>query len=565
MNGRLHEIWKRILSLSHKLTLDSEFNEELATHIESAIEDNIRAGMNAEEARRNALIKLGGTDQTFEAYRDARGFRWLVSLLGDIRYVLRTFRKSPGFALAFIGTLALGIGTATAIFSAVDQTVLRKPFPHYERLTVFGSDFPGSRSGFTSNSYPIQIMPCVESGKSFDAFAINAWGRGTMSTGSETFGVDFAGVNQDFFSVLNGKTALGRLFRPEDFAQASSSVIVLKHQFWKDYFGGDRNVIGRSVVLENHTYQIVGVLSEEFSPPTMFWSSVFMPLVLTSDPSNPFAQALTVMARLRQGVTLVQANAEASILCAAPDANPRFKARFKNSPLYLKWLSDVDPSRRFSRIHAAFLSAVGFLFAIAVINGINLMFVRRSERKRELGIRLALGSSRGTLMRLIVTESFALNLLAGLLGLILAWTIKPFLVNLLMMSKEALDRGVSLDSRALLFAFGISLLSALIIAAASVWKVSTEDLQSILREGGITTSEGRKLQRSRESLVAISAAMAMVLLTGTGLMTRSVQKLMSVDRGFDPSRKIALWIDLPRALQSAEPRHAVAQRLEERL
>ncbi len=476
----------------------------------------------------------------------------------DLAFLFRSLRRSPGYAISVIVTLALGIGAVTAIFSAIDQTVLQKPFPHYERFAFFGSDYPNS--GFVALSYPNQIMPCIERGKSFEAFAISNWGRGTINTGSETFGVEYGRVNKDFFSLFNGKAALGRLFRPDEFAATSNNVMVLKHQFWKDYFGSDLNVIGRNVVMENRTYQIVGVLSKEFSAPSMYWSNVFMPLVLTYNPLAPRLPPLTTAVRLRQGVTLAQANAEASILGAAPLPNPRFtKLR-----LYLKPLSEADSSKRFSKIHGAFLAAVGFLFAIACINAINLMLVRLSERRRELGIRSALGGSRGTMMRLIITESLALNLLAGLLGLILAQMMNPLILNILTASQEALDREIHLDSRVLLVSFGICLLSALLIAVIPTWKFPIGDPQSILREGGFAFSEGRKLRRLRASLVVICAAMAMVLLTGTGLMTRSVQKLASVDRGFDPNRKLAFWIDLPRSLSAVEARNGFAQRLEER-
>jgi predicted permease len=553
----------RLRSIFHCHQVDSELDEELQYHLDMKIEEGVVKGMSREEARRFALLALGGLDQRKEECRDTRGVGWLDNTQRNLAFLFRSLRRSPGYAISVIVTLALGIGAVTAIFSAVDQTVLRKPFPHYERFAVFGSDY--LNFGFISISYPIQVMPCVERGKSFEAFAISAWARGTMNTGSETFGVDYGSVNQDFFSLLNGKAALGRLFHPEEFATDPSSVMVLKHQFWKEYFGGDPNIIGRSVVLENRTYQIVGVLSKEFSAPDMFRNDVFMPLVLTSDPVSLQRRVFATVVRLRQGVTLVQANAEASILCAAPNANPAFKERYKKSPLYLKSLSETDPNMRFSIIHGAFLSAVGFLLAIACINGVNLMLVRLSERRRELGIRSALGGSRGRMMCLIITESLALNLVAGLLGLILAWMMKPFILSILTNSEKTLAQGISLDSRAVFVAFGICLLSALIIAVVPTWKLPIQDPQSILRESGIAFSEGRKLGRLRGSLVVICAAMAMVLLTGTGLMTRSVQKLMSVNRGFDPSRKIVFWIDLPRPLQLAEPRHNLAQRLEERL
>jgi putative ABC transport system permease protein len=481
----------------------------------------------------------------------------------DLAFLFRSLRRSPGYAISVIVTLALGIGAATAIFSAIDQTVLRKPFPHYARLVVFGADYPNT--GFVALSYPIQIKPCLERGKSFEGFAISAWGRGTMNTGSATFGMEYGNVNQNFFSMFNGKAALGRLFHPDEFTIASGDVIVLKYQFWKDNFGSDPNIIGRSVVFANRTCQIVGVLSREFTTPSMFWNDVFMPLVLAPDPLSLQRRPITAVVRLRQGVTLAQANREALILCAAPDANPRFKERFKKSRQYLKSLMEADPIMSFSKIHGAFLGAVGFLFAIACMNAINLMLVRLSERSRELGIRSALGGSRCSMMRLIIMESLALNLLAGLLGVIIAWMTKPLILNVLTDSKAALDRGVGLDIRALLVAFGICLLSAFIVALIPIWKLSIRDRQSILRESGIAFSEGTKLRRLRASLVVICAAMAMVLLTGTGLMTRSVQKLMSVNRGFDPNRKIAFWIDLPKSLASVEARNSLAQSIEERL
>jgi putative ABC transport system permease protein len=474
-------------------------------------------------------------------------------------------RRAPTLTLAIVATLALGIGAVTAIFSAVDQTVLHKPFLHYDRFAVFGWDL---RDLFVNISYPVQIMPCIEQGKSFESFALRDQDRGALNTGTETVGAEYASVSRDFFSAFNGKAVLGRLFRPDEFQTASASVMVLTDNFWRVYFGADPGVIGRSVILENRTYQIVGILSPEFSPPTPlfgFLSDFFIPLRLRRDPSFLQSRGLQAFTCLRKGVTLTRANSEVSVLCDAPDASPFLKERFKKSPLYLKSLSDADPRMRFTKIHGAFLGAVGFLFSIACMNGINLMLVRLIERRRELGIRSALGGTRGRVMHLIITESLALNLLAGLFGVILACGIKPLIINVMTPSIDAFAGAGNLDSRALLFAFAICLLSTLLIAIVPAWKLSTQDPQSMLRESGIAFSEGRKLLRLRASLVVSCTALAMVLLTGTGLMIQSVQKLMSVDRGFNPSRRIAFWIDLPKTLQLAKPRINLVQRLEERL
>jgi predicted permease len=552
----------RLRSIFHRRQVDSELEEELQYHVDMKIDENVVKGMSREEACRSALLAMGGLDQRKEECRDKRGLGWLDNTQRNLAFLFGSLRRSPGYAISVIVTLALGIGAVTAIFSAVDQTVLRKPFQHYDRFAVFGSDF---RDRFTDISYPAQIIQCIERGKSFEIFALRAHGRGTLNTGAETAGAEYASVSQDFFSAFNGKAELGRLFRPDEFTTDSSSVMVLTHRFWRDYLGGDPGIIGRNVILDSRTYQIVGVLSREFSPPTPtfgFLSDFFVPLVFTHDPSflQSGVQAYTC---LRKGVTLTEADAEVSVLCDAPDASPFLKERFKKSPLYLKSLMDADSRMHFTKIHGAFLAAVGFLFSIACMNGINLMLVRLSERRRELGIRSALGGSRGRVMRLIITESLALNLLAGLLGLILAWGMKPLLLNVLTPSKDAFAEAGNLDGRALLVAFATCVLSTLLIAMVPAWKLSIQDPQSMLRESGIAFSEGRKLLRLRASLVVICAAMAVVLLTGTGLMIRSVQKMMSVDRGFDPSRRIFFWIDLPKTLQSAEPRINLAQRLEE--
>lgn len=565
MSGRIRELWRRLFSPWRARALEEEFDEELACHIEMAIEDHVRAGMSAEEARRRALVRLGGQTQARETHREAWGYTWLDSLCDDVRYVLRAYRKLPGFALAVVAILALGIGSVTAIFSAIDQVVFQKPFPHYERLALFGSH-SATLHAFVANSYPVQIVPCMERGKSFEAFAIKHWQYGFINAGVDTYGVSSGSVNREYFSVLNGKAALGRLFRPEEFTAAASSVMVLQHQFWKDYFAGDPGVIGRSVVVDNRHYRIVGVLSHTFPHSGLFPSDVFMPLVLGQDPAESEGTCvLETIARLRPGVSMAQANAEAALLGAAPHASQRFRDQYAQSPMQLRSLADSTRFPHFSSIHGALLGAVGFLFAIACINAVDLVLVRYSERRRELGIRSALGGSRSRMSRLIFTESFILNLAAGLLGLCLAWVMKPLILRTLAHSDAMLENAACLDARTLVITLGVSLLSMGLVALIPAWKLPIRDPQIILRESGNACSESRWLRRTRASLVVACAAMAMVLLTGTGLMTRSVRKLLLVDRGFDARGRIAMFIDLPRHLQEPLARQIFADRIEARL
>lgn len=484
----------------------------------------------------------------------------MSTLRSDLAFLLRSLRRSPGYALAVFVTLALGIGAVTALFSAMDQTVFRKPHPHYDRLVVFGYQPPVN--GWIGLSWPAQIEPCVEKATSFEAFALDASGRGQVGTGTETLGVEYGDVNPEFFGLLGARAGLGRLFLPGDYQDGAEEVAVLGYEFWKESFGSDPAAIGRTVVMEDRSYRIVGVLSRDFSmPPGFIWSQFFRPRNLVVDPAAPFKGGLTALARLRPGATLAQANAEVAVLGAALNEAPRFKGK----RIDVRPLSGLDPRTRFGGTHGAFLGAVAFLYAIACLNAINLVLVRLSGRRRELGVRVALGAPRKALVRLMALESLGLCLLAGLGGLLAAWVMLPSIHDVLAPDPLKVNPVVHLDGRAILCTFGLSVLTAFLVALVPAWRLAGADPQHALKEGDVMGGENPRQGRLREGLVVLSAALALVLLAGTGLMTRSVRNLLKADRGFDPSNKVVFWLDLPKDLAPAQVSWDLAARLEERI
>ncbi len=482
-------------------------------------------------------------------------------LPAGLRDAICGLARKPGYALAVMATLALGIGATTAVFGVLDQTVFRKPQPHFERLVVFGGDY--SEVGFIGSAYAPEILPCIERARSFEAYALNAWGRGTLDRGDATLGFNYARVNPEYGEVLGARVMLGRFFNRGDFAPGADEVIALDPLFWAGPFGGDPAVIGRHVVIDGRTSTIVGVLARDFVVPKHMGGEVLMPLKLTLDPAKPFRPIFTALARLRPGATLAQANAEVAVLGAGKDAPPVVQERIRSHPLRVIPLAQYDSRWNLGTLHGVFMGAIGFLYAIACLNAVNLLLVRLGDRRRELGIRLALGASRRDLLRLLGLENLVLTLGAGLVSLPVARTLMPALMGIV----TGPETGVTfhLDLRAYAFAVGFSLLTLAFLALVPAWRVSRMNVQESLKDGGAVLGESPRLRRLREALVVMGTAMALVVLTGTGLMARSVHQLLKVDRGFNPAGKAAIWLDLPKALEAPEARYAFSRSLEERL
>jgi len=482
--------------------------------------------------------------------------------LSGLTQAWRALRHSPLHALALVLCLSLGIGATTALFGVLDQTVFRKPHPGYDRMVIFGADKPPS--GFISNSYLGQILPCMSHAKSFEAFAVCGWGRGSMQTREGTFGIDFGYVNPGYFTFLGAQMELGRDFQPWEYRADIGEALIITHGCWKDVFQQDPAILGRTVTLEGRACTIVGVLSRHFLPPPQVWSQVYRPFLPTLNPAKPGRPPLATLARLRPGATLAQANAEVSTLAAQAPLPPRQQQMFKEHPLTLKRLSDEDPRTHLGKLHGAFMAGIGSLFAIALLGSVNLMSMRLARRRHELVVRRAMGASVWDLMGRVGLESLGLAGLSALLSVGIARLLMKAILGALTGS-VASESPVHLDGRALAFTLGITLLASLGVALLPLLRMLRSELQTHLMEGRQSLDEAPRQRRFREILVILSVAFSMVLLTGTGLMTRSVQRLLKVNRGFDPRGKLAYWVDVPPQKRTQDAYLPLASALETRL
>lgn len=483
--------------------------------------------------------------------------------MNDLRFALRSLAKSPGFTVVTLLTLALGIGSSTAIFSVADRILFRAPpYPIPEQLVVLG--YKTKRFDFLPSQLPIQLAAYREHVKSFSSFAALESSRVNLVVQGGPAGVALGRVTVDHFPTLGAIPMLGRAFVPGEDQAGADNVVVLSHRFWLKHFGGDPAVLGREVLLAGRSCRVVGVLAKDFRPPPMHDADLYQPLVLTIDPARPFGSYLSVIGRLQPGCTAEQARAELAAFkypTSAAAARVLGERELRVVPLAER-LRASRPATQ-----AALLAAVGFLYAIACANAANLVLVRVHGRRKEFSVRLALGCSRGRLMWLVLLDNLVLTTVAGAAGLFVAQWIFPALLHLAP-GGGARWGASSMDWRALMFTVGLGTVTGLLVSLAPAWRLAQANVTEGLKEGGQTLGESRRLRQMRSGLVVLEAALAVALLVGAGLMVRSVHRLQQIDRGFDPANKIAVWLQLPGDRYSnrygtPDARREFYQRLEE--
>jgi len=546
MQMRLRQLrgWlMRLFGLFHRKRREREFAKELESHLAMHIEDNLRAGMSPDEARRVALVKLGGVTLTQELHREQRGLPMLETLLQDVRFGLRMLRKNPGFSLIAILTLALGIGANTAIFSVVDGVLLRPlAYPDSDRLVWLGHTAakPNQASAISPPTFADYRKEC----QSFENLTALLLDRSTFNLTGEGEPERLQGrhVTASFFATLGVTPALGRVFLPGEDEPGRDRVVVLSHSLWQRRFGADTKIVGQALRLNGQSLTVIGVMPASFR-----WQAdeLWAPLALGPEnftPAQRGSEFLQIVARLKPQVTIKLAQVEVSGIAARivrqnPEAYPAgsdFIAQVK--PLRERVVGDV-------RLMAlVLLGAVGFVLLIACANVANLLLARAATRRKEMSIRASLGASRLRLIRQMLTESFLLALLGALGGLLLAkWGI-----NLLLTSNPTnLPRiqEIAVDTRVLGFLLGLSALAVLLCGLLPALGASKTDLQKTLKEGGRGADSGR--QRTRSLLVVAEVAMSLVLLLGAGLMLRSFLRLTQVNPGFAPDHLLTMQVALP--------------------
>jgi macrolide transport system ATP-binding/permease protein len=536
-----------VAALFRRTKVEQNLNEELRFHLQSRADDLERSGLPRAEAERRARLEFGAMESYREECRNAFGLRMLDEIRADLRYAMRMVRKSPGFSLVAIGSLALGIGLNTAIFSVIDAVLLR-PLPAPEP----GQLVRAFQAGFGYTSYR-NYRDLEHSSKTLKSLAAFSWANPVALTTSTRPGelhseqVWSAAVSGNYFDVLGVHAALGRTFLPEeDQVPGKAPVVVISELLWRNHFNAEPNVIGKTVKINGHPFQVIGVAPSNFpQPETLFMHQLWIPIVMASqaglgDRLQERRQTwLWTIGRLAPGATLTQARAEAAVIAKQIEAADPKDARELEFTVYRETdarLRMIPGVREFGWVLQA---VVALVLLIACANIANLQLARSLARTKEMGIRLAIGAGRGRIIRQLLTESLLLALAGGTLALAFANWGARILINLQpggMPVPLSVDTGP--DWPVLLFALTTSVATGLLFGLVSAVRSTRFDLNPLLKSAGAITQPGRRWFSARNLLVGGQVALSFVLLIGAGLFIQSLINAQHLDLGFQPEHRL---------------------------
>jgi predicted permease len=547
----IDSLWQalnRLRAFFRKDRLDRDLDAEMAAHLELAIEENLQRGMSAEEARREALIRFGGLEQAKEFHREARGLPGLDVLIQDLRHTFRMLQRDRVFTLIAVLILALGIGANVAVFSLVNTILLRPlPLTNPQQL-VWIAQQVGAKCGFSCETYSadafeefraqnhsLQDVTGYFAFSTEDNYRLTGRGEPVPATGILVAG--------NFFQVLGVQPSLGRLFTVDDVRKGSSPVALLANAYWKRQFGGDPRIVGQAIDLNGRPVTVVGVLPPGFDFGAVFAPGenvdLFTPYIL--DDWRDDGNDLTMIGRLKPGVSLPQAQADANLI--APQLY--FNTKYPNSKG--SYTTTLTPLKEYvtGRLHHSLLMlwfAVGAILLIVCVNLSNLLLARAAARSKEFALRSALGAGRMRLVRQLLTESLVLSGAGAVLGLALAFGIISFLAHQGSIALPLLA-DVRVDGAALAWTLLLTVVVAGLFGVVPGLKVSSGNLLESLKDAGPGLSEGKKHEHVRATLVISEVALACVLLVGAGLLLRSFLHVLDVDLGFQPARAAAIKVE----------------------
>jgi putative ABC transport system permease protein len=538
------DLLAHISSYFRKRELDRELDAELDSHLEMAIEDNIKRGMSAEEARRVALISLGGMDATRELHRDTRGLPALESILQDLRYSIRTLRRDAGLATFAILIIGLGVGASTTVFSVVNALLLRPlPYEDPERLAWIAGN---NGEGLSAQTVQVgNLLDLKAQNRSFSDiagyYAFSGVGDNKLTGSGEPERLTGVLVSENFFPLLGVHPQLGRLFTAEECRWNGPRAVLLSHRFWERRFVSDPGIVGRTLTLSDMPVTVVGVLPASFDFGAVFAPGsrvdLYFPFPL-SEETNRWGNTLALIGRLNSGVTVEAAQAEMSLLGERISRdNPR---RNYLNPRVTTLRTQVSGGFRSAIV--VLVSAVGLVMLIVCANLSNLLLARAATREKEIAIRAALGAARSRLIRQMLTESLVLSCAGAALGLLLAVGGTRFLAHLDAIRIPLLEQ-IRVDAGALGFTLSLAVLSGILFGLAPALRVSSPALQNSLKECGRGSSEGSRHGRIRAALVICEVALACVLMVGAGLLLRSFLRILDIDLGFQPQSAVTFRID----------------------
>ncbi|HKD81880.1 MAG TPA: ABC transporter permease [Candidatus Angelobacter sp.] len=545
---KLWRLWARITGLFSKGERERDMAQEFESHLQMHVEDNIRAGMTPEEARRAAMIKFGGMESAKESIRETARVLWLETSWQDLRYALRGLWLNPGFATTAILSLALGIGASVAIYTVADNLLLRPlPYPGASELAMLWEN--NLRSGNVHNVVsPANYFDWKEQNTVFENIGGLYEMRALLGDGRHSEEVDVQTVSSEVLPLLRVQPVRGRVFTYEEDSK-DAHVALISYRVWQNLFGGDENILGRQIQLNLRPFTVIGVL-----PPDFYFHTrsidVWLTLGLNPSPDLRKGQGRWMMsiARRKPGVSLRQAQTEMTGIAKRLQlAYPAFDKNWDINvePLRDSLVGQVKPSL------LALLGAVTLLLAVACANVANLLLARYTARRREFAVRGALGAARPRLLRQLFTESLVLGLVGGALGIVLAGLAVSGLVAL---APKELTRSVqvSFDVRILVIAVTLSVLTSVVFGLAPALVASRGNVNRALHEESHQGTGGGN--RLRSWLVAGEVACSVILLAGAGLLFRTVIGLQAVDPGLNPDKVLTFSVSLPRVRYGDGPK-----------
>ncbi len=560
----IFKIWSKLRSLWQRSEVKREIDEELRFHLEQRTAENITAGMSPEEAAREARKRFGNLQSVREDCREKRGANFGETTLRDLRFAIRQLLKNPGFTAVAVLTLALGIGVNTSMFTAL-QAVLSRPLPYADpgSLVQLFQSSPGSHR--EPHHSAANFLDYREQNRDFAyVAAMNDKPFNLSEPGQPAQRVTGLQVTSDFFPLLGIQPFLGRTFNAGEDHPGKNNVVVLDYGFWQRQFAGDRNIVGRLLRLDGEPVAVIGVMPEKFhdimlTGPVSLWR----PVAFTDDQrANRGMNYLKCIARLKPGMSLLQAQVGINVLAAN-----LLKEHSDNAAEGLRLVplaeSSLPPQARM--IVWSIMALAGFVLLIACANLANLQFARTAVRGREFAIRGALGAARTRLLRQLLTESILLALIGGVAGLVLAqWA------NILL-SRQFLADGetvlnLHLNLRVFGFALLASTLSGLAFGLVPAWQASRADVNDALKQGSRGTTSDRSQHRVQHALIVSEVALALMLLTGAGLLVSGLRSFAAINPGWKMDGMTVGYLTLPeQKYGSGDAQRSFVDRLETKL
>ena len=529
--------FNRFSNLFRRNQVDEELEEELQFHLEARTRYNLNAGMDSQTAQQDARKRFGNATLAKERAHEMNIVLWIESIGRDLRYACRSLRKSPGFTVVAILTLALAFGATTAVFTVVNGVLLRPlAFPSPERLFLISYQSKDGPFEYRPGLYDKDYLEYKQHNLSFEEIATFDEGSKTLTGSGAAARVPTAEVTSSFFQVLQINPAIGRAFLPEEDHLGNNRVALLSDKIWHSRFAADPNIVGKTITLDGAQYSVVGVMLSDFTFPHE--PAMWLPLAVGADPGNTYNRP--VVGRLKPSVSRAQALSE--LRAFAKHLPPGPGSSRESMVADILPLNDLLVSK-IRKSLLIFMGAVAFVLLIACANVANLLLMRGTGKQREIAVRNALGASRGRVIRQLLTESTVLSLSGSIAGLVLGIFGVHALLALAPAGRVPRLSEIHIDARVLAFSLVLGAFMGILFGFVPALQATRQRVRDALSLSGLTVTARR--ERLRSTLVVSEIALALVLLTGAGLMLKSFMRMRAVDPGFRTENILTMTVDLP--------------------